>query len=222
MQAPLSSDAKNGELSLRVAQALLDISAVGFVPDNPIRFKSGILSPVYLDNRRFPFHPVEWKKIIISFAELVRSQNIHFDVVAGVESAGIPHSAALSYELGCPSVFVRKQAKDHGTKKMVEGGDVRGKTVLLIEDHISTGMSSLAAIDSLRQEGAVVTHCLSISSYGFSVAVKNFAEKKVTLLSLVDFPTIVKAGVAGGKINAEQEKTVLEWMRDPEGWEKNR
>lgn len=222
MQVSLSSDAQNGELSFRVAQALLNISAVGFVPDNPIRFKSGILSPVYLDNRRFPFHPAEWKKIIISFAELLRSQSIHFDVVAGVESAGIPHSAALSYELGCPSVFVRKQAKDHGTKKMVEGGDVRGKIVLLIEDHISTGMSSLAAIDSLRQEGAIVTHCLSISSYGFSVAVKNFAEKKVTLLSLVDFPTIVKAGVTGGKITAEQEKTVLDWMSDPEGWEKKR
>lgn len=221
MQSNISSTS-NEALSLRVAQALLDISAVGFVPENPIRFKSGILSPVYLDNRRFPFHPAEWKKIITSFAELVRTQNIKFDVVAGVESAGIPHSAALSYELGCPSVFVRKQAKDHGTKKMVEGGDVRGKTVLLIEDHISTGMSSLAAIDSLRQEGAVVTHCLSISNFGFPIVVKNFTEKEVTLVSLVSFPTIVKAGVSTGKITAEQEKTVLKWMSDPEGWEKNR
>lgn len=215
-----SNDSTGERTSKKVAQALLDISAVGFVLDKPIRFKSGILSPVYLDNRRFPFYPEQWAEIISAFQKIIEKKGIKFDVIAGVEAAGIPHSAALSFAMKKPSVFVRKQAKGHGTKKMVEGGDVTGKRVLLIEDHVSTGISSLAAVESLRNEGATVEHCFAISDYGFPIVEESFTKHNAKLHSLVDFPTIVEQGIANGKIKADQKKVMLDWMKDPKGWEK--
>ena len=206
--------------SEKVAQALLDISAVGFVLDKPIRFKSGILSPVYLDNRRFPFYPEQWAEIIFAFKKIIEEKGIEFDVIAGVEAAGIPHSAALSFPMKKPSVFVRKQVKGHGTKKMVEGGDVTGKRVLLIEDHVSTGISSLAAVESLRNEGAIVEDCFAISDYGFPIVEESFGKHNAKLHSLVDFPTIVEQGIKNGKIKADQKKVMLDWMEDPKGGEK--
>src|SRR5689334_11197583 len=115
-----------------VARALLEIGAVGFSPNEPIRFKSGILSPVYVDNRKLPYYPQQWGIIIEGFKLQVKS--IHFDVIAGVAVGGVPHSAALGYALQMPSLFVRKEAKEHGKGQRVEGGEVSGKRVLLVED----------------------------------------------------------------------------------------
>src|SRR3989344_7083369 len=168
----------------KIAQALIKINAVSFLPNNPIIFKSGIKSPVYIDNRKFPFHPEEWKSVIKGFANVIRENNIDFDIIAGVEAAGIPHSASLVFFLKMPSVFVRKQTKDHGTKKMVEGGDVKGKKVLLIEDLVSAGHSSLASVAVLRNEGAIVEDCMVIVSYGFIEAKEGFEKAKVRLHTL--------------------------------------
>src|SRR3989344_4286700 len=174
----------------KIAQALIKINAVSFLPNNPIIFKSGIKSPVYIDNRKFPFHPEEWKSVIKGFANVIRKNNIDFDVIAGVETAGIPHSAGLGFFLKMPSVFVRKQTKDHGTKKMVEGGEVSGKKVLLIEDIVSAGHSSLAAVATLRSEGAIVNDCLVILSYGFYEAKEGFERTNVRLHALTSFSVI--------------------------------
>src|SRR3989344_7676130 len=107
----------------KVAQELIKIGAVKFVPDNPITFKSGIKAPIYVDNREFPFYPSSWKVVIEGFQEIIQKDNIQFDTLAGVAVAGIPHSAALGFSLNKPSIFVRKEAKDHGTKSLVEGGN---------------------------------------------------------------------------------------------------
>src|SRR5262245_34734167 len=131
-----------GEPARQVAHALIGIGAVSFSPIRPVLFKSGLVSPIYIDNRRVPFHPDVWRLVIGGFERLMRSDGINPDAIAGVETAGIPHGAALAYRLGKPSVFVRKQAKDHGQKRLVEGGDVNSKNVLLVEDHITTGGSS--------------------------------------------------------------------------------
>jgi orotate phosphoribosyltransferase len=203
-----------------VAQALLSIKAVGFVVENPITFKSGIVSPVYIDNRRLPFHPEIWKVIIHGFEKLVEEKNLTFDVIAGIETAGIPHSATLGHSLDMPSVFVRKSAKDHGTKKMIEGGEVKGKTVLLLEDHITTGGSSLAGVQALRDAGATVRDCIAITSYGFEAAVKSFSSANVTLHTLTSFEQILPLAVGRHLLSEPEKESVENWLRDPNDWAK--
>jgi orotate phosphoribosyltransferase len=204
----------------KVAQALLKIGAVGFRPEEPLTFKSGLVSPVYIDNRKFPFQPQEWETVISAFADLAKQKDITFDAVAGIESAGIPHSAALGFHLKKPSVFTRKNVKDHGTKKMVEGGDVTGMQVLLLEDHVTTGFSSLLGVEALRNEGAIVTDCFAITSYGFKEAVDGFAQAKVRLHTLTNFTIILDLAKKSKLLTGKQIEIINDWFTDPSGWAK--
>lgn len=205
-----------------VARSLLEIGAVGFSVNASITFKSGIRSPVYCDNRTFPFHPAQWKVVINGFHQLIEGKKLNLDVIAGVEAAGIPHSAALGFHTGIPSVFVRKQLKDHGTKKLVEGGDVSGKRVVLIEDLVTTGGSSLKAVQALRNAGAVVTDVLVIVTYGFPESAQAFKDVGVSLHALTSFPVILTEAKAKGKISAEDEKAITAWTKNPHGWASTR
>jgi orotate phosphoribosyltransferase len=197
----------------QVARALLEIGAVGFNPQQPITFKSGIKSPIYVDNRRLPFHPDHWHIVIEGFAELIKQQNIAFDVIAGIETAGIPHSAALAYMLGKPSVFVRKQAKEHGTHSRIEGGDISGLRLLLIEDLVTTGSSSLSGVVAVREASAVCENCVAIISYGFSEAGTAFEQAAVRLSTLTTFDDILSE--AGSRFDSA---VVHDWLDDPHGW----
>ncbi|MFZ2199274.1 MAG: orotate phosphoribosyltransferase [Microgenomates group bacterium] len=201
-----------------VAKALIDIGGVGFVPDNPITFKSGILSPMYMDNRMFPSYPREWRVVLDSFISKSKEQKIEFDMIAGIETAGIPHSAALGALLMKPSVFIRKAAKDHGTKKMVEGGNVEGKSVLLIEDLVTTGGSSLHGVEELRKAGAIVNYCLVIVSYDLAEAKEAFDHAKVKLTQLTDVHTILAVAEEMNKITSENKKIVTKWLQNPREW----
>ncbi len=201
-----------------IAQVLLKIEAVGFNIDKPITFKSGIKSPVYVDNRKLPFFPSEWKIVLNGFKELIEKNKIDFDIVAGVESGGIPHSTALGFLLNKPSIFVRKKAKEHGTKSMIEGGNVKGKKVLLIEDLVSTGGSSLAGIESIRNEGGIVDDCLVIVSYDFKEAKDAFEKAKVKLHPTTSFPIILGEAISSGKISGAQAEKIKEWFSDPHNW----
>jgi orotate phosphoribosyltransferase len=156
--------------------------------------------------------------VIHGFEKLIETDGILFDVVGGIEAAGIPHSAALGFSMARPSVFIRKEAKSHGTKKRVEGGDVSGKRVLLVEDLVTTGMSSLSGVEALRAEGAVVTDCLAIISYGFSEAVDKFEAAGVRLHALTDFETVLEVAVVDGLIDEAGAASVKDWMSDPHGW----
>lgn len=206
------------ETAAAVARALIEIGAVGLRVNNPITFKSGIVSPVYVDNRTLPFHPNAWRVVIDGFRELIAAKIPSFDVIAGVAVGGVPHSSTLGYLTQRPSVFIRKEVKDHGTGKRVEGGDVRGKTVLLVEDLITTGGSSLSAINALRAEGAVCNTTLVIVTYDFAEARTNFAAAGVTALSLTSFPVILAEGAAMGKFSATDIDAVKAWLDDPHGW----
>lgn len=201
-----------------VAQALLAIDAVGFTPHRPITFKSGILSPVYVDNRRLPFFPVHWKTVIDGFQSLLQAQALPFDVVAGVAVGGVPHSAVLGYALSVPSVFIRKEAKEHGKQRRVEGGDVDQKRVLLIEDLVTSGGSCLNAVEALREEGAIVTDVCAIVSYGFPEATENFYRHEVALHTLTTFSTIL--AIAGARFSDDERATIQDWFYDPFGWGK--
>jgi orotate phosphoribosyltransferase len=202
----------------KVAEALVEIGGVGFRPSDPITFKSGIKSPVYCDNRRFPFHPKQWRVVIDGFEQMIVEDASAVDVVGGVEAAGIPHSAALGFHLQKPSVFIRKEAKGHGTKKRVEGGDVKGLRVMLVEDLVTTGGSSLAAIEALREEGAVVEDCMAIISYGFAEAVEAFAKAGVRLHAATNFEAVLEVALARGVIDDGGATVVRDWLREPHGW----
>lgn len=203
-----------------VTAAFFEMNAVA-LPEQPIRFKAGMLAPVYVDNRCFPFFPEQWKKVIQWFQKIIETEGLNAEVIAGIEAAGIPHSAALAFTLQTPSVFVRKQAKDHGTKKLVEGGKVSGKKVLLIEDLVTTGSSSLAGVEALRAEGAEVTHCLSIVSYDFPETRENFKKANMQLHPLVTFRELAEEAAHRGIWTKEQAQKVADWVQDPWMWTKN-
>lgn len=201
-----------------IARALLDIGAIGFSPDAPVTFKSGILSPVYVDNRILPYHPTAWQRVIQAMQDRIAQESLTFDVIAGIETGGIPHSAALGYAMQHPSVFVRKQAKEHGKQRRVEGGEVAGQRVLLIEDQITTGGSSLSGVEALRDANAIVEDCLVITSYGLPEAVANFADANIRLHVLVNFETVLKVAAESGRFNTQTIDTVRQWLGDPRDW----
>ena len=124
-----------------LAEHLINNGAVSFLTDRPMRLKSGLITPIYVDNRSLTACPEAWRDILETMATKVVEHELEFDVVAGVEGAGVSHAAALAYRLNKPSIFVRQSAKTYGNKSRVEGCNVEGKRVLLIEDHISTGLS---------------------------------------------------------------------------------
>jgi orotate phosphoribosyltransferase len=194
------------------ARALLDIGAVVYTPSAPVTFKSGIVAPMYVDNRRLPFEPDAWHVVIDGLRALVVEQALEFDIVAGIETAGIPHGAALAYVLNAPFVFVRKQAKDHGLKRRVEGGSVAGKRVLLIEDLITTGGSSLSGVEALREDGAQVVACLAIFSYGFPQAAQSFESVGVPLLTLSTLTGLLEAAQERGDLSPEAVAAIHDWQ----------
>lgn len=205
-------------LETQIAKALLKINAVGFALQHPITFTSGLTSPVYVDNRKFPFWPKEWRLVIQGFVQKIREEHLRFDVIAGIETAGIPHSSALAFLLKKPSVFVRKKPKEHGTKSKIEGGEVKGKKVLLIEDLVTTGASSLAGVQALRQEGARVSDCLVIVTYGFPESKRAFNEAQVSLHTLTSFETILQEAEKLAKITPKERKTIQAWLQNPYEW----
>lgn len=202
----------------QVARALLEVGAVGFAPHAPIRFKSGILSPVYVDNRILPYHPQAWRVVIAAFRHMIETSPIAYDVIAGVAVGGVPHSAALAYDLQMPSVFVRKQAKEHGKSQQVEGGRVDGKRVLLVEDLITTGGSSLAGVTALRAADAMVEHVLAIVTYGLPEAKAAFAEQQLQVLTLTTFSTILAVALATQRLQATEHAIICDWFDDPHTW----
>ncbi len=214
----LGSEEEASSAAKAVAAALLAIGGVGFRVDAPITFKSGIVSPVYCDNRTFPYWPAQWTRVIEGFQALIERESLAYDVIGGIEAAGIPHSAALGYATARPSIFIRKQAKEHGKRNRIEGGDVRGKRVLLVEDLVTTGGSSLSGVEALREAGAAVTDCLAIISYGFPEARRAFAAAGVTLHTLTGFDAVLEGALAQGLLDEAGAEAVRDWLHDPHGW----
>lgn len=199
-----------------VARALLEAGTVTLTPHEPVTFKSGLRSPVYVDNRRLIFQPGPWRTIIDAFAAALPPG---MPVIAGVESAGIPHSSALAYSAGLPSVFVRKAAKDHGLGRRIEGGDVAGCQTILVEDMVTTGGSSLSAVEALREAGAEVADCFAIITYGFTEAVEAFDVAGVNLTTLTTFEAVVAEALAAGTIDDREADLVRSWLADPHAWD---
>jgi len=208
----------NKDLSQQIALSLVQIGAVKFTPNNPIKFKSGILSPVYVDNRIIPYHPTVWEKVISQFIHIATHTCTSFDIVAGIATGGIPHSAVIGYQLKKPAVYVRKEEKEHGLKNRVEGGDVSNKNVLLVEDMITTGGSSLSGVLALRDSGAVVSECIAIVSYDFPEAKQAFASANMHLHTLTTFPIILSEARESDLVDDQTAQIVTTWLSNPHEW----
>jgi len=202
--------------AVAVARALLEAGSVTLTPDAPVTFKSGLRSPVYVDNRRLIFQPQPWRVVVDAFAAALPPGDV---VIAGVESAGIPHSSALAFATGQPSVFVRKAAKEHGLTRRIEGGDVAGRRTVLVEDMVTTGGSSLSAVEALRESGAEVADCFAIITYGFGEALEAFRTAGVTLTTLTTFETVVTEALAAGTIDEREAQLVRTWLSNPHAWD---
>lgn len=207
-----------GDDGMTPVQAILAAGVVGFAFDAPRTFKSGLKSPVYLDNRRLLTHPHEWHIVIRAMASVVDGLGIPDPVIAGIETAGIPHSAALAYKMRLPTVFVRKQAKEHGLQQRIEGGEVYGRSVVLIEDQITTGGSSLSGVMALRDAGATVEHLIAITSYGLPEAADTFEHAGVKLHVMVTFADLLPAVRASGRLNESQAASLERWLANPAAW----
>lgn len=207
------------ERKQQVADALIAAGIIGFAFDEPRTFKSGIVSPVYVDNRKLLMNPAPWREVVAGLREMVEMLNIENPIIAGIEAAGIPHSSVLAYEMGLPSVFVRKEAKGHGLKQRIEGGDVTGRNVILIEDQVTTGGSSLSGVMALREAGAAVDHCLAITSYGFPESWQAFADAGVNLHILTGFDDLLPRLLTAGVVNHDQLAILMDWLANPVGWQ---
>jgi len=205
-------------VSTRVANSLLQIEAVGFNAENPVTFKSGLISPVYVDNRRLPYHNEQWKVIIDGFATLIKEENIDYDVIAGVAVGGVPHSSALGFHINKPSIFIRKEAKGHGKQNRVEGGDINGKRVIMVEDLVTTGGSSLDAAQALQDAGANVVAVITIVSYGFESTKQAFEDAGIALHTLTNFETILQQASEMNVLNNNEVSVISDWFDNPETW----
>lgn len=204
----------------RVAKMLLEIKAVTLSPRNPYRFVSGILSPIYTDNRLLMGYPLKRKEITIYMATLIKEIGIEPEVIAGTSTAGIPPAAWLAELLNLPMIYVRAEKKEHGKGKQVEGLLKKGADVVLVEDLISTGKSSLSTIDAIREAGGKVNTCVAFFSYGLSDSEIAYKKRKVSLYTLTSLDVLVDMAEKMKLIAPRENSMVLLWQKDPWGWEK--
>ena len=200
------------------AENLLQIGAVHFLADKPIRLKSGLITPIYVDNRTLASHPEEWHDVIETMASFVEELKLDYDVIAGVEAGGVSHAAALAYRVNKPTVYVRRTPKTFADRSRIEGGTVAGKKVLLIEDHISTGLTLLDAISALRDEGAEVSSCLSITNFDMPETQRLFDKADITTYAMLPFSAILEKAVELRMISQEQRADLDEWLATPWTW----
>lgn len=205
------------QIAAAVAQKLLQIKAIKLSPQKPFTWASGLRSPIYCDNRTVLSHPEIRNFIIDSFVQ-ESAAFAPFSVVAGVATAGIPHGALLADRLGLPFVYVRDKAKSHGRQNQIEGELPPGARVLLIEDLISTGGSSLKAVQALRDAGAQVAGVLAIFGYQFPEATAAFAAADCPFATLSSYPTLLQEAVAASYIQESEKRTLESWSRDPQAW----
>jgi orotate phosphoribosyltransferase len=208
-------------LKQEIAHNLLQINAVKLSPQNPFTWASGIKSPIYCDNRITLSFPAVRNLIINGFVEKSKAFE-PFDIVAGVATAGIPHGALLADRLAKPFIYVREKAKSHGRQNQIEGLITEGSRVLVIEDLISTGGSSLKAVEALREAGCVVVGILAIFTYGFDKATAVFKEANCTFDTLSDYDTLIAQAIDNQYVMPEELATLSAWRQSPETWDVNK
>jgi len=200
-----------------LAKELLKINAIQLRPDEPFTWASGLRSPIYCDNRISLSYPLLRSRVKSTLGELSTS-NWEFDLVAGVATAGIAHGAYVADELGLPFIYVRSSAKKHGARNQIEGRYQEGQKCLVVEDLISTGGSSIAAVDVLREQGIEVVGVVALFTYQLDKASHNFAEANCPLITISNYTALLDAAQELGSINQQQHASLIEWKSDPQAW----
>lgn len=208
------------EIELKVAEFLLQIKAVKLQPNNPFTWASGWKSPIYCDNRITLSHPSVRTYIRQKLAQLIQEEYGAVDVIAGVATAGIPQGVLVAQELGLPFIYVRAKAKEHGTGSLIEGEIVEGQRVAVIEDLISTGKSSLQAVDALRAAGLSVAGLVAIFTYGFDQADENFAAAKCRYATLSNYSSLITYAAEHSFIAQNEINLLNNWRENPADWGK--
>jgi orotate phosphoribosyltransferase len=201
-----------------VAEKLLQISAIKLSPQQPFTWASGWKSPIYCDNRKVLSFPYVRDFIKSEMCSVIFELFPEAEVLAGVATAGIAWGAMAADQLKLPYIYVRPKPKEHGLGNQIEGSYEKGQKVLVIEDLISTGKSSLQVCEVLRAEGLEVIGMVSIFNYGFAVADKAFADAGVSFKSLTNYPTLIELAVEKGTVSADQQQVLLNWSKDPSNW----
>lgn len=208
----------NKDTSKKTAELLLQIKAIKLKPSEPFQWASGWKSPIYCDNRitlSYPSVRVFLKEEIAKITELEYGKP---DVIAGVATGAIAIGILVAQELGVPFVYVRPEPKSHGRKNQIEGHLERGQNVVVIEDLISTGNSSLNAVAALKEAGAVVKGMVAIFTYGFDVATQNFKDKNISLKTLSNYENLLEQALDSNYISEKELLTLQEWRANPSAW----
>ncbi len=211
----------NADTAEKTAEFLLQIKAIKLQPEQPFTWASGWKSPIYCDNRLSLSYPTIRNYIRSSIAELIEEHYPSVEVVAGVATGAIAVGALVAEQLGLPFVYVRSKAKEHGRQNLIEGHLEKGAKVVVIEDLVSTGMSSLQAVEALREADARVLGMSAIFTYGFDVSEKAFENANCQLVTLSDYDHLITKAVDGGYVDRSQERTLNQWRVSPSEWKKD-
>ena len=202
-----------------LAEKLLKISAIKLQPENPFVWASGWNSPIYTDNRRTLSYPEVRTFIKVELCRVIMENFGEVDAIAGVATGAIAQGALVAETLGLPYVYVRSAPKDHGLENLIEGNLTPGQKVVVIEDLISTGGSSLKAVEAIRNAGCEVIGMAAIFTYGFPVAARKFKSAQVELITLSNYNAMLETALETNYIKPEDLETLQEWRKDPASWQ---
>lgn len=209
------------DIALNMAELLLRIKAVRINVAQPFTWVSGLRSPIYCDNRITLSYPPVRTFIRQQFATIIKDEIGHLDVVAAVATGGIAHGALIAQDMGLPFAYVRAGKKDHGLSNQIEGIIESGQRVIMIEDLISTGGSSLNAVNAVREKDAIVKGLLAIFSYGFNAANEKFKNADCKMITITDYDHLIKQALENNYIRESDMETLKKWRDDPENWSTN-
>ena len=210
----------NADIAQQIAKSLLKIKAVILQPNEPFTWASGWNSPIYCDNRITLSHPAVRTYIRQEMAQAVLEKYGKPEVIAGVATGAIAQGVLVAQELGLPFVYVRASAKGHGRQNLIEGKVESGQSVVVIEDLISSGKSSLAAVDTLKDVGVNVKGMGAIFTYGFEAATQNFKNADCELFTLGDYDSLIEQALATRYISKKDISLLKDWRKDPANWKK--
>ncbi|WP_053406847.1 MULTISPECIES: orotate phosphoribosyltransferase [Persicobacter] len=206
------------EISQKVASHLLEVEAIKLSPSKPFTWSSGWKSPIYCDNRVALAYPAVRTYIKEALAAMIKANYPEVEAIAGVATAGIPQGALVADALGVPFMYVRSKPKGHGMENLIEGDPKGGQKVVVLEDLVSTGGSSLKAVDALRQAGIQVLGMAAIFTYGFQIADDNFAASNVDLSVLSNYADMIDTALASGYVKEGEVEVLKAWRVDPSNW----